>query len=328
MYFLLGLVAAVVLLVLYEYRQRKPDQIILYESNGKILKRRSRYYPRHFSLAISGTTYSFSAVVNSVAKGGLDTIVNIIASVSVSLNNLSALIRVGSWKQDALTNAAKEFEILLQGLIRGFTEKYEIEELSSEKLSAYLKNKIDEIPVKYGIEVVALSIQSIDPVDKEIADAMKKKEAARILELTETANQNARVTAAKVKIKADEEINASLYQLELKKIELKKLQEEKEAEISKFRIEEELSRRKMQLEIDKEEMKILKDNPELILLTPQVARLAEASQSLKNARTIVSLSQNEIEQGTGLLGTIQSYLQQVLSATKSQGKKNDSQTNQ
>jgi hypothetical protein len=42
-----------------------------------------------------------------------------------------------------------------------------------------------------------------------------------------------------------------------------------------------------------------------------VARLAEASQSLRNARTVVSLSPNEVEQGSKLLNMFQLFLQNM-----------------
>jgi hypothetical protein len=53
---------------------------------------------------------------------------------------------------------------------------------------------------------------------------------------------------------------------------------------------------------------LLKNNPELLMLTPQAARLAEASQSLKNARTIVSLSSQDLPQGSELLGMFRGLL--------------------
>ena len=37
----------------------------------------------------------------------------------------------------------------------------------------------------------------------------------------------------------------------------------------------------MQLDFEKDELRLLKDSPELLLLTPQAARLAEASQSIE-----------------------------------------------
>ena len=46
----------------------------------------------------------------------------------------------------------------------------------------------------------------------------------------------------------------------------------------------------MRLAFEREELEVLKSSPELLMLTPQAARLAEASQSLKNARTVISLS--------------------------------------
>jgi len=53
------------------------------------------------------------------------------------------------------------------------------------------------------------------------------------------------------------------------------------------RIEDELSKKRLQLAVDNEELSMLKNNPELLMLTPQAARLAEASQSLKNAKTML-----------------------------------------
>jgi hypothetical protein len=72
--------------------------------------------------------------------------------------------------------------------------------------------------------------------------------------------------------------------------------------------------------LDKEEFEMLKSNPELLMLTPQAARLAEASQGLKNARTIVSLSPQDLAQGSELLATFQRMLQNAL-GSRTGGKK-------
>jgi len=52
------------------------------------------------------------------------------------------------------------------------------------------------------------------------------------------------------------------------------------------------------------------------VLTPQAARLAEASQGLKNARTVISLSPNDLASGSELLNLFQSLLQKALDAKK------------
>ena len=72
----------------------------------------------------------------------------------------------------------------------------------------------------------------------------------------------------------------------------------------------------MRLAFEKEELEVLKNSPELLMLTPQAARLAEASQNLKNARTIVSLTPKELTQGSELLGIFQGLMQNALEAKK------------
>ena len=72
----------------------------------------------------------------------------------------------------------------------------------------------------------------------------------------------------------------------------------------------------MRLAFEKEELEVLKSSPELLMLTPQAARLAEASQNLKNARTIVSFTPQELAQGTELLSIFQSLLQKSLDEKK------------
>jgi hypothetical protein len=52
------------------------------------------------------------------------------------------------------------------------------------------------------------------------------------------------------------------------------------------------------------------------MLTPQAARLAEASQSLKNARTVISLTPQELANGSLLFTLLQDLLQKDLQAKK------------
>ncbi len=302
MWFVLVLPVLICLAILYEYRVRRPDQIILYETRDGFGFRKARFYPRHFSLALRRTAHSFLQTVDASARGNLDIRVKLAVAVAASLENLSALIRVGGWNQDALVKASKELEIILQGFVKEYTEKHEIEELSSEQIHSYLAQKVHLTKQSLGLEIVTLAIHSFEPVNPQIAEALRQREQARILEQTETLNQQARIAAAKSKLKADEEIASLESELELKRFDLKKAQMEKESALADSRIEDELKRSRLRLQFDKEELELLKQSPELLMLTPQAARLAEASQGLKNARTVVSLSPGDLSQGTELLG--------------------------
>jgi len=299
-------------LVLFEYRLRRPDQIILYDARGAIAFRKARWYPRHFSLALSGTTHLMEITVDASAKGSIPVTVKLAVTVAAARETIAALIRVGGWNGGAVARAAKELETLLQGQAREVAERTAVESLSSEELHRHLSQKAPAEAAKLGLEVLALTVRSIDPVDPAIAEAMRQRESARILETTETLNQQARVAAAQAKMRADEQIAALEHQLELKKYDLRKAELEKESALASRRVEDEVRRSRMKLELDREEMDLLKDNPQLLLLTPQVARLAEASQSLRNARTVVSLSPGDVEQGSRILSMFQVLLQNLL----------------
>lgn len=311
MFYIIGIVVLILIAIAYEYRYRKPDQIILSESGEKIVIKKGKLYPRHFSLAIPLTAYPMNLKVESIAKGNLSITVKLSIIIAPAMDNIQTLIRVGGWKSDATIKAAKELEILISGFVKEFTEKFGIEELSSEKLYQFLDERKNRSKERLGLDIVSLIVQSVDPVDEKIAEALRQQESARIMEQTEKLNQLARLSSVKVKIKTDEEILLAQNELELKKYELKREEIEKEAELAKKRVEEELLRNKMKLDFEKEELLILKNNPELLLLTPQAAKLAEASQSLKNARTIVNLSQNELNQNPEFFNLFQSFLQNI-----------------
>ena len=162
--------------------------------------------------------------------------------------------------------------------------------------------------------------------EKDVADLMDRAEALyrdgklikamRLLEQTERLNNRARAAAAKAKFEADEEISLMDHDLEMKKAALKKTLLEQEAGLTKQSLEEELKRNRMRLAFEKEELDVLKSSPELLMLTPQAARLAEASQNLKNARTIVSFTPQELVQGSELLSIFQNMLQKSLDEKK------------
>jgi hypothetical protein len=298
--------------VAVEYRLRRPDQLILAEEAGKIVFRRFRWYPRHFSLPLPATTHMLEMRVEASAKGGLPVIVRIAASVAASRSAVDALVRVGGWSTSAVVKAAKEFEAIIQARVRTHAEKASVEELSSDRLRTELLTDAGSFAPGVGLEIVSLTVQSIDPSDPAIAEALRKRESARILETTEAMEQRARVAAAQAKLKADELIAAAEHEAAMKQLELRKVEEEREAGLAHVRVEEELSRNQLRLEFEREELKLLKENPQLLLLSPQAARLAEASQSLRNARTVVSLGNGEGDQGARLLGLFQLFLEQVL----------------
>jgi hypothetical protein len=203
---------------------------------------------------------------------------------------------------------------VLLGYVKEFAELHEIEDLSSDKIRGHLEQRVQESRRLFGLEIVTLAIAAFEPVSPKIADAMRQREQARILEQTEALNQQARIGAARARLKADEEIARLESDLELKKYDLKQAQLDKESALANDRVEHELQLKRKQLDFEKDELRLLKESPELLLLTPQAARLAEASQSLKNARTVVSLSPPDGAQGTELLGMFHTLVQNALDA--------------
>jgi predicted deacetylase len=315
MWIAIAILAVIIIAFLFEYRIRKPDEIIVYESTGIIRKRKKRLYPRHFSLAISGTIHSTDLKVEAEAKGKISLHVHMVATVAASVNHLQNLVRAGGWHKDNVVRALKELDNSLRVVIKEFTEKHEIENLFAEQLSAQLQKKIGNNVEELGLDIISLNVYAIDPVDDKIAESIQQRETARIVEETERTNQKARVTVTKAKLAADEQIAIVEHDLELKKYKLKKIKEEEEAKIANLRIKEELDRRKLQLEFDRKEVDLLKDNPELLILSPQMAKLAEASQSLPNARTVVNLSGKKGMEGTQLINLIEMFLQNLVDST-------------
>lgn len=301
--------AGCLLAALFEYRVRQPDVIVLYESQGRIGVRKGLLYPRHFSLPLRRTTYPLQLTVEAAAVGNLLVRVKLVGSAAPSVEHIQSLIRVGGWDSEAMVHAVDQVRILLQGLVKEYTERSEIHAISSPAILQHLDEHLRLTEEKFGIELISLAVQSLEPVDSKIADALRQQEEARLLERTEQLNHQARVVAAKAKYKADEEIAEMEHTLELKKAELKKAQFKSDAELARQRIEDELTRNRQRLAFEKEELEVLRSSPELLMLTPQAARLAEASQSLKNARTIISLTPQELANSSVLFTLFRDLLQ-------------------
>ncbi len=320
---LLGIILlCCILYILFEYRVRRPEVIVLYESNGKIGIRRGSFYPRHFSLALKRTTQPIQLTVDATAAGNLGVRVKLIGSVAPSLENVQALIRVGGWNSDAVSRAAEEVQVVLQGFVKEYTERNDISSLSSQALLEYLLSKSSITKEKFGVELISLVVQSLEPTDSQIAEALRQQEQARILEKTERLNNEARIAAAKAKFKADEEIAEMEHALEMKKAELKAKQLEQESAIAYQQLKDELERNRMRLAFEREELEMLKSSPELLMLTPQAARLAEASQNLKNARTVISLTPQDLSRGAELLTMFQTLLTKAMEQKHTQREKN------
>jgi hypothetical protein len=314
---ILGVVVGILLVggllaALLEYRIRQPDVIVLYESNGQIRIRKSLLYPRHFSLPLKRTTCPLQLTIEAAAVGNLVVRVKLVGSAAPSVDHIQSLIRVAGWDVEAVGRAVDQLGFLVQGLVKEFTERADIHAITSAGILSYLNEHLSLIEEKFGVELISLTVQSLEPIDPKIADALTQQEEARLLEQTEQLNQQARVVAAKAKYRADEEIAEMDHALELKRTELKKIQFESDAELARQHIEDELERSRLRLAFEKEELELLRRNPELLMLTPQAARLAEASQSLKNARTVISLTPQELANGSELFTLFRNLLQKEL----------------
>ncbi|MCX6137602.1 MAG: hypothetical protein NTV54_08940 [Ignavibacteriales bacterium] len=314
------LAAFVCIWIVFEYRLRKPDQLVLRETAKGLTIRTGRFYPRHFSLAMSRTTHSFAVTVDASAKGNLDVRVKIAVSVTASTDNIFALMRVGGWNSGAVEKAAKELESIFIGTVKGYTEHLDIESISSAQIAQHLMQSAKNVRETLGLEILSLSILSSEPVNIQISEALRQRESARILEQTEMLNQQARVATARARAAADEEIALVEHQREVKQIELKTASFAKESHLQSLRVEEEIKHTKLRLEMEKKELDLLKGSPELLMLTPQAARLAEASQGLKNARTVVSVGSKEIAQGVELFGIFQKVFEQAVTTYKQKSK--------
>lgn len=318
---LLGVVgilfAGCILVVLFEFRVRQPDVIVLYESDGQIRIRKGPLYPRHFSLPLKRTTCPLQLTIEAAAVGNLLVRIRLIGSAVPSVDHIQSLIRVGGWDSEAVVRAVDQVKILLQGLIKEYTEHSEIHAISSPAILNHLNEQSELIEERFGIDLIALVVESLEPTDPEVANALSQQEEARLLEQTERLSHQARIVAAKAKYHADEEIAAMEHALELKRSELKKIQFESDAELARQRIEDELARGRLRLAFEKEELDLLRRSPELLMLTPQAAQLAEASQSLKNAKTVISLTPQEFANGSALFTLFQNLLE------KDPEKKND-----
>lgn len=307
----IGIGVAVILVLLIEYRYRRPDQILLHEVRGTIKRYRRRFYPRHFCLSIPAKLKSMTLEVEAEAKGKLGAIIRLSVTVSPSPDHLPELVRAGGWDRNAVSVASQELEVEINALVREFVEKHEIDDITGDMLSGYLREKMGKSYSRLGLDVLSINVQAIDATDTSITESIRKREAARIREETEAINQKARLAATRVKNETDQKVARYDHALEIQKLTLQEKEEEREAALAEYRTREELKRRELQLDVDRKEMELLRQNPELLLLTPQIARLAEASQALRNAKTVVSLSPEDFSEKGPVARLLQKFLSDV-----------------
>ncbi len=309
------IIPLIILMVVFEYRVKKPGQIVLSEKDGKVRHKTGNIYARHFSVVMPNKSHTSVTTVEADTKKKISINVRFSVTLSPSLEHIDKLIRIAGWSGDAIADAGNEIDNMIQGYIKEYIDTLELEAVRSKELSSYLGQRLSGIDAQYGVEVISLTIQSIEPTDKKISEAVKQKEVTRILEETERMNQEARISTSKFRLLADEEIIKSEHELALKKFTYKSVLAEKDAVLEMMKLNEQLKRDKIRFEVEREELSLLKENPEILLLSPQIARLAEASQSMKNARTVVSLG--DLESGSKVVDTLRDFISNIFQAAGS-----------
>src|SRR5512139_3681341 len=155
------IIVVAVLVVLFEFRIHQPDTLVLHESKGHILVRKGLFYPRHFSLILKRTTCPIQVTAEASAAGNIGVRVKLIGSIAPSIDHLSSLIRAGGWNSEAVARVADEVQVLLQGLVKEYTERADIHKLSSAGILNYLNEHMALIEERYGVELITLAIQSL-----------------------------------------------------------------------------------------------------------------------------------------------------------------------
>ena len=309
----IGIVAAgLLLLALFEYRIRQPDVIVLYESQAKIAVRHGLLYPRHFSLPLKRTTCPLQLTVEAAAVGNLIVRVKLVGSAAPSVEHIQALIRVGGWDSDAVSHAVDQVKFLLQGLVKEFTEVNDIQAITSPAVLQHLRANRSVIEERFGVELIALAVHTLEPIDPKISEALSQQEEARLLEQTEQLNHQAarRRRQSPLQGRRGNCRDGAHPRTAPGGAEKSSVRAGFAAGAPAHRgragpqppapgLREGRTRRPAQ-------------NPELLMLTPQAARLAEASQSLKNARTIISLTPQELANGSALFTLFRNMLQKEL----------------
>ena len=271
-------------------KQRRPDQLLLVEKKGRIHPYLKRWYWGRSVLALPATIRTISTEVKAQARGKIDVVAQISISFFPDPQQVQNLIRVGGWQPDAVDKVASELAGTVQGLAGELVEQMEITEVTREKLGEALRTRLRDLSPNLGVTIASVVVSAAEAADKKIADAIRQKEEARIQEETERANQQRRIATEKLRLKADDTIARLKHEMEMARLRLRETEELAAAQLDQKILEKEAEKKRLNLEIEREEVALLAQNPELLMLAPQLSRLVEASQQLKNARTVVTLS--------------------------------------
>ncbi|MDZ7260727.1 MAG: hypothetical protein ONB05_01215 [candidate division KSB1 bacterium] len=291
------------------FGRKHPDELILIERKGKVAIWKRAIYPKRLCLSLPNTIRSVTTEVKTQARGKMDAIVKLSVTFYADPEHVDNLIRIGGWSSEALVNAGKELAGTLQGIVGEIIEQIDITEMTREFIARNVKARLDDMAGNLGLQIPAVTVISAEAVDPRIAEAIKMREEARIQEDTEKAVQASRIAQAKMKAVADQKIAEAEHETLMKNFSLRKIQEAEAAALAKATVEQQAERRRVELEVEKAEIEMLAKNPSLLLLAPQLTRLAEASQQLKNAETVITISAD-------LLNKLPQPLQQIFGLLK------------
>ncbi|NOY78022.1 MAG: hypothetical protein GXO76_09165 [Calditrichaeota bacterium] len=315
-YILLGLIVFLVILFVILAKARRPDQLLLIEKHGTVQPYLKRWYFSKSVLALPATVKTISTEVKTQARGKIDVIIKLSVSFFPDPERAGNLIRVGGWTPDAVDRVAQELSGTVQGLVGELVEPLNITQVTREKLSHMLRQKLQALAPSFGITVTSVVVSDAEAADQKIADAIRKQEEARIQEEMEKSSQRSRIATEKLRLAADDEIERMKHKMEMEHLKLREIEELKAAELEQKLLEKETEKKRLTLALEQEEAELLSRHPELMMLTPQLTRLVEASQQLKSAKTVISLSP-EIQDG---LPRILQTLLELLQSRKGQEK--------
>jgi len=291
----IGVVIFLSVFLVWFFRIKQPDKLILIERQGEVAVWKRAIYPRLFCLALPNTLQTVTKEVKTQAKGKIDIEVKLVVSYLADPEHVHNLIRIGGWSPQALDKAGKELAGILQGVVGEIVEPIDVVELTREYIARQTKARLSSLEANVGIKITAVTVIHSEALDPKIAEAIKMREEARIKEESEKAVQAGRIAQARLKAGADKKIAEAEHEVVMKNYELREIQEAEAARLSQATVQQQAERRRIELAVENAEVEILTKNPSLLLLAPQLTRLAEASQQLKNAETVINFSADLIE---------------------------------
>lgn len=309
--FLGGIVIIAIVLLYVLYERKRPDQLILIEKNGKVTIWTRAFYPKYRCLSLPYTTRSLAAEVKTQARGKIDMIIKLNVTFYPDVEHIENLIHIGGWSTAALVRIEKELAGMIQGIVGEVIEPLDITEITREFIAKTIKTRLNSNAINIGVIITGVTVLSAEASDPEIAEAIKKTEVARIQEEAEKTVQASRITQAEMKARADQAILNAEHDTSMKKLALRKIEEAESAILAKAAMEQQVERRRIELKLEQAEVELLVKNPSLLLLSPQLTRLTEASQQLKNAETVVTLSND-------FLNKLPQPLHQILNLLKTE----------